>query len=88
MKAQAKRILRLVVGWLFMVLGVAGLFLPILQGVLFLGIGLAILAPEWPWAQRQLDRLRHRYPEMARKFDDAKDRAEAWLHRTFHRGPE
>ena len=40
MKTHAKRILLLMVGWSFILLGIAGLFLPILQGVLFLLIGL------------------------------------------------
>lgn len=55
--------------------------LPILQGFLFLAIGFAILAPESPWAQRQLDRLRRRHPELAATFDNALERAGARLRR-------
>ena len=36
---------RQVVGWAFIVLGVVGLFLPILQGILFIAIGAILLAP-------------------------------------------
>jgi uncharacterized membrane protein YbaN (DUF454 family) len=36
MKAQIKRVAMLVVGWAFILLGIAGLFLPVLQGILFL----------------------------------------------------
>lgn len=64
-----------------MVLGVAGLFLPILQGILFLAIGFSILATELPWAERQLHRLRGRFPKAAAALDDAKERAAAWLQR-------
>ncbi len=63
-----------------------GLVLPILQGFLFLAIGFAILAPESPWAQRQLDRLRRRHPELAATFDSAAARAGDWLQRRNHRG--
>ena len=45
-----KRIALLALGWLFVIFGIAGLFLPLLQGVLFLLIGLLILAKEYRWA--------------------------------------
>jgi hypothetical protein len=38
------RVLVLTTGWIFIVLGVLGLFLPILQGGLFLAIGFALLS--------------------------------------------
>lgn len=81
----SRRMLKLILGWFFMVLGVAGLFLPILQGVLFLAIGLIILAQEQPWAHRLLTRIRHRYPHMAEMFDNAHRKAEGWMHRVTHR---
>lgn len=36
-------VLRQVVGWLLIILGVLGLFLPVLQGVLFLMLGIALV---------------------------------------------
>ena len=51
-------------GWIFIVLGVLGLFLPILQGILFLAIGGMLLSMESPTAQRILDRLRSKYPSL------------------------
>lgn len=39
-----RRLWLLVVGWFLMLLGVVGLFLPILQGFLFLGLGAATLS--------------------------------------------
>lgn len=56
---------RPILGVVFLVLGVAGLFLPILQGVLFLFIGLSLLAPYSPCLQRQKDRLERRFPRLA-----------------------
>jgi hypothetical protein len=39
----AWRLLRQVLGWLFILLGLVGLVLPVLQGVLFLVIGVALV---------------------------------------------
>jgi uncharacterized membrane protein YbaN (DUF454 family) len=81
MKSQVKRIAVLAVGWIFIVLGIAGLFLPILQGVLFLLMGLIILSSEYVWAHKLLARLRTRFPSVARHADHASERAAAWLRR-------
>jgi hypothetical protein len=75
-------------GWFFVVLGVLGLFLPILQGVLFLAVGFALLARELEWVRRYRERLYARYPKL-RAWND---KAEAWIERqgqriaTFFRG--
>lgn len=87
MKPRTKRLLKIILGWFFVVLGVLGLFLPILQGVLFLAVGLVILAQEQPWAHRLMATLRHRYPHMAEMFDKAHAKAEGWLHKVLHRRP-
>jgi len=67
--------LKLGAGWGFVALGVLGLFLPILQGFLFLAIGFSILSTKSPWAQRQLERMRRRHPALAATFDTARARA-------------
>ncbi len=69
----------IVVGWAFILLGIAGLFLPILQGVLFLLIGLLILSTEYVWAHHLLQKLRARFPKIAVHMDTAKERAERWV---------
>jgi uncharacterized protein len=51
------RILRLTAGWSLIAVGIVGLFLPILQGLLFIASGLAILSSESRWAKVLLDRL-------------------------------
>lgn len=63
-----KRIILEIVGWLFIGLGVAGLFLPVLQGILFLLIGLTILSAEYHWARRLIGKLRRRFPDADRKL--------------------
>jgi uncharacterized membrane protein YbaN (DUF454 family) len=76
-----KRLVILGLGCGFIVLGILGLFLPVLQGILFLCIGLMLLAHEWPPAQRLLDRLRRRYPKAAATLDEVERRAKDWFAR-------
>lgn len=85
MSPRATRLTKIVLGWIFLVLGVLGLFLPILQGVLFLAIGLAILATEQVWAHRLLTWLRQRFPRFAKVFDRAHAHSERWVHKVLHR---
>jgi len=57
-----KRIGLLIIGWLFVVLGILGLFLPILQGILFILIGLAILSSRSNLIKSFLKHLEERHP--------------------------
>jgi hypothetical protein len=57
------RAFKIVAGVAFTGLGVVGLFLPFLQGVLFMLIGLALLSSESRRLRALLDRLRRRFPE-------------------------
>jgi uncharacterized membrane protein YbaN (DUF454 family) len=84
MRTAAKRLAVLLVGWGFILLGIAGLFLPVLQGILFILIGLIILSSEYVWAHKMLQRLRSRFPSVARKADEAQARAAGWMRRIFH----
>ena len=81
MKTYTKRILMLIAGWAFILLGILGLFLPFLQGVLFLLIGLIILSSEYVWAHRLLARLRERFPKIGRTADLAAEKAASWFRR-------
>ena len=75
MKQTLKRVLRHVFGWFFIVLGIIGLFLPVLQGILFIIVGISILTPEIPLFHRVMVRLEDRYPEV---FDKA-HRLKQWF---------
>jgi uncharacterized protein len=79
MRTRLKRVAIEIVGWMFIVLGIAGLFLPVLQGILFLLIGLFILSTQYAWAHRLLHRLRDRFPKISEQFDKAKAKAERWV---------
>lgn len=75
MTLRTRRRLYLVAGWFCVVLGVLGLFLPILQGILFLMIGLVLLAKAQPRFRLLKMRLKRRYPRYAVMFERAEKRA-------------
>ncbi len=81
MRPRVRRFAFLLLGWAFILLGVVGLFLPVLQGILFLLIGLVILSSEYVWAHHLLAKLRSRFPSISRKADEASDKAAAWVRR-------
>jgi hypothetical protein len=93
-RSRWKRFLILVTGWLFVLLGILGLFLPILQGILFLAIGFYLLSLESPWVHRRMVQVRERYPRFGATMDDARVRAariarrirarRRWLRRRNH----
>ncbi|PKM88735.1 MAG: hypothetical protein CVU87_06860 [Firmicutes bacterium HGW-Firmicutes-12] len=63
-KKRLKDVITIGSGWFFIFLGVAGLFLPFLQGILFLLIGLFILSKKARWARSILMKLKKRYPRI------------------------
>ena len=86
MNRSVKKALAIVAGWLFIVLGVIGLFLPFMQGVLFIMIGLTILSGEYVWAHHMLTRVRTRFPRIAIFSDRAQARATGWMRRVYQPG--
>jgi uncharacterized protein len=88
MNPHVKRAVVLLVGWCFILLGIVGLFLPVLQGLLFLFVGLVILSSEYAWAHRLIARLRERFPRLAGVADEAGAKAAGWLRRLSHRKPD
>jgi uncharacterized membrane protein YbaN (DUF454 family) len=60
MKQRIWRAGKIGVGVALLILGVAGLFLPFLQGVLFLVMGLTLLSTESPRAKVWLEYLQER----------------------------
>ncbi len=57
-----KKFIRYFLGGFFIIIGIVGLFLPILQGIFFLILGLLILAPESKTVQKILKQLRKKFP--------------------------
>lgn len=83
MTRTVKKALALVVGWAFIVLGIVGLFLPIMQGILFLMIGLTILSSEYVWAHHLLAKVRARFPRIATISDHARKKVAWWWRRVY-----
>jgi hypothetical protein len=87
-----KRVAIIATGWVFVALGIAGLFLPLLQGILFLLIGLVILSKEYRWAGKLLNRIRSRFPRIAESLAKAHSMSSEFLARmkrlTRHKSTE
>ncbi len=64
MKRHIKRVATLSLGLFFILLGIVGLFVPFLQGILFLFVGLLILSKESKTAQTILEKLEAKYPRL------------------------
>jgi len=74
-----KDIIIVILGWIFIVLGVIGLFLPVLQGILFLFIGLYLLSKKAPWAKKLLNKIRSRYPQIFGRIKGARSQADRYI---------
>lgn len=86
MKKHIKEMAVIILGWFFIVLGIAGLFLPILQGVLFLLIGLFLLSKRSLWARAILNKLRDRYPSLYAKAKAGRQKLNLYLLKMLRKG--
>ena len=69
------RLVLLAVGWLILLVGVAGLALPGIQGVLTILVGAAILSIASETVYRLLKRLLHgRFPRLWHRLDGFRER--------------
>ena len=73
------RMTKIIVGVGFLGLGFVGLFLPILQGVLFLLIGLAMLSTESSRIRRLRDEIKRRHPGPWQRAEAFKQRMREWF---------
>jgi len=80
-KKWALKITRVVTGCVLIVLGVLGLFLPVLQGILFLTLGSLLLAVDLPPFRRGLQYLRGRFPAIKKPLREGR----RWLFRKKHK---
>jgi uncharacterized membrane protein YbaN (DUF454 family) len=74
-----KKIGILILGWIFIGLGILGLFLPILQGILFIMIGLAILSSRSKWVKRFLKHIEERYPHQHERMVIGREKIRNWF---------
>ncbi len=73
-------------GWFLILLGLLGLVLPILQGVLFLLLGAALLSLVSSSVYYGLRKLFARWPRGWRKLLALRQRVHRWLDRNVRRG--
>jgi hypothetical protein len=66
-------------------LGVLGLVLPILQGILFLALGLFVLRDQYDWARDGMAKLRARWPRQVEGVEAMETRLVAWSRRQAER---
>jgi uncharacterized membrane protein YbaN (DUF454 family) len=77
MKQHVKRIIVLTLGVTFVLLGIAGLFLPFLQGLLFLVVGLLLLSTVSPRLRAWVESHTRRWP----KFHGWVEKADTYIRR-------
>lgn len=75
------------VGWLLVLLGIVGLFLPILQGTLSLALGFALLSISSQWFHLKLRGWMGRWPRVWKKMERLRRRMHGWLHRSRASAP-
>jgi uncharacterized membrane protein YbaN (DUF454 family) len=71
---QIRRGVTIVFGVFFLLLGVISGFLPVIQGWIFVLIGLTLLAKEIPWVHHHVERLKSRFPKQAAQLNRLKRR--------------
>ncbi len=74
-----KNSVMLIIGWFFVGLGILGLFLPFLQGILFIMIGLAILSTRSEMIKRLLKHLEDHYPRHHERVVVWREKIRKWF---------
>jgi hypothetical protein len=74
-----------VAGWLLILVGVAGLVLPGIQGIATILVGAALLSLDNELIYRGLRRMLARWPRVWRKIEHFREKSHDWIHSTFHR---
>jgi uncharacterized protein len=69
----------LVLGYSCIVLGIMGLFLPFLQGLVFILFGLVLLKDHTAWARKVVDLFRERFPRYKKVSINLEKRLDSFL---------
>lgn len=81
------RMLVLTAGWLLILIGIAGIFLPVLQGGLSLVLGFALLSIASQTVHLWLRRLMGRWPGAWKRLEKFRRRLHARIERLHRRRP-
>jgi uncharacterized membrane protein YbaN (DUF454 family) len=63
-----RRIAVIVLGWVLILLGIAGLVLPIVPGAVLIVVGAVMVNPKWAWLRRMLEKCRVRFAVLFKRF--------------------
>jgi uncharacterized protein len=85
MMGDGPSLARKLAGFGLLGLGVLGLVLPILQGLLFLALGLFVLRDQYDWARDGMAKLRARWPRQVDGVEAMEARLVAWSRRQAER---
>jgi hypothetical protein len=80
------RVTIFVIGWILVLVGVAGLVLPGIQGIVTIVAGAALLSVDNEVMYRFLRRLLYRWPRVWHRVERFRSRAHEKIHRLVHRG--
>ena len=75
------RVVVFVAGWTLVLVGVAGLALPGIQGILTIVIGVSVLSLASETSYRLLKRALHRWPGLRQRIDRLRHKVHRKLHR-------
>ena len=76
---------RTLAGFALLGLGALGLVLPILQGILFLALGLFVLRDQYEWAREGMAKLHARWPRQVDGVEALEGRLIDWFRRQGER---
>jgi uncharacterized membrane protein YbaN (DUF454 family) len=79
------RVAIFILGWLLILIGVAGLVLPGIQGIATILAGAALLSLDSELIHGGLRRLLARWPKVWERLEGFREKAQEKLHRMFHR---
>lgn len=79
------RIAVFLVGWLLVIVGVAGLVLPGIQGIFTIAAGIALLSLDNDLMYRALRRMLRRWPKMWGRVENFRGKAHDRIYRMFRR---
>jgi len=81
-----RRIAVIVLGWVLILLGIAGLVLPVVPGAVLIVSGALMLRPQHAWLRRALEECRVRFPVLGCAFARFSAGGGGW-HSRFRNNP-